>query len=77
MGRMIQDDDFRTWEAFATTGDYGFPRPARIVFRCRDDPAERSRVVTIEGDKSDAEARLRSLEDGELEEMLADAPVLD
>lgn len=77
MGRTIQDDDFREWEAFANTGDYGFPSPARIVFRCRTDPDERSRVVTIEGDKSDAEARLKAVEDAELEEMLAGAEVLD
>lgn len=77
MGRTIQDDDFREWEAFATTGAYGFSRPARIVFRCRTDPAQRSRVVTIEGDKSDAEARLTSVGGEELAEMLRAAEVLD
>lgn len=77
MGRMIQDGDFRQWEAFATTGDYGFSRPARIVFRCRSDADERARVITVEGDKSDAEARLTSVDDDELSEMLARSVVLE
>lgn len=77
MGRTIQDGDFRRWEAFATTGDYGFPRPARIVFRCRSDADERARVVTIDGDKSDAEARLKALDDEALTGLLETSEVLD
>lgn len=75
--RTLQDDSFRTWEAFATTGDYGFAEPARIIFRCITDPDERARFVTIDGDKSDAEARIRSLSEEELEDLMADADVVD
>lgn len=74
--RVVRDRDFRDWEVYATTGDFGLPSPARIVFRCRTDPDERPRVVTIEGDKSEAEARVKSLSPPELSELLAEAEVL-
>ncbi|NIP60041.1 MAG: hypothetical protein GWM92_17120 [Gemmatimonadetes bacterium] len=76
MGRRIRDENFQEWEAFATTGDFGFPRPARIVFRCRTDPETRPRHVVIDGDKSDAEARLTELGEAELEELLQEAETL-
>lgn len=75
--RTIQDDSFRTWEAYATTGDFGFSNPARIVFRCISDPEERARAVEIEGDKSDAEARVRKLSGGELGDLMEQAVVVD
>lgn len=76
MGRRIQDDAFQEWEAYATTGDFGYSRPARIMFRCRTDPGERARHVVIDGDKSDAEARLARLSEEELEELFREAEVL-
>lgn len=75
--RTIQDDSFRTWEAYATTGDFGFSRPARIVFRCISDPDERARAVEIQGDKSDAEARVRKLSGAELRGLMDQALVVD
>ena len=75
--RTIQDDSFRTWEAYATTGDYGFSDPARIVFRCITDPDERARFVTIDGDKSDAEARIRKLSSEELHQLMEGAELVD
>ncbi|MFW6199195.1 MAG: hypothetical protein ACOC8K_01360 [Gemmatimonadota bacterium] len=75
--RTIQDDSFRTWEAYATTGDYGFSNPARIIFRCIADPDERARFVIIDGDKSDAEARIRSISDEELRKLMEGAEVVD
>lgn len=74
--RIVRDGDFRDWEVYASTGDFGLPNPARIVFRCRTDPDERPRVVTIEGDKSEAEARVKSLTNPELTELLDEAEVL-
>lgn len=55
MATTIVDRDFRTWEVYATTGDYGFAEPARIVFHCTSDPRIRARSVKIEGDHADAE----------------------
>lgn len=75
--RTIQDDSFRTWEAYATTGEYGFSNPARIVFRCLTDPDERARTVTIDGDKSDAEARIRSLSGEDLMDLMEVSEVVD
>lgn len=68
--RIVTDGDFRTWEVYATTGEYGFPHPSRIIFRCMSDPGERARVVVVDGDKSDAEARVRQLSEGELRELM-------
>ena len=58
MGKSILDEELRRWEAYATTGDGGLPRPGRIVFRCTSDPGQRPRVVAVDGDKSDAEERV-------------------
>lgn len=77
MPRMILDGALQQWEAFATTGRYGFPDPARVIFRCVSDPEIRARAVDIEGDKSDAEKTVETFDDGELREMLAGAPELD
>lgn len=74
--RTIDDGAFQRWEVYATTGDFGFSRPARIVFRCLTDPDERARAVEIDGDKSDAESRVRELGADELRSMLKEAPVL-
>jgi len=75
--RTIQDDSFRTWEAYATTGEFGLSRPARIVFRCISDPEERARAVEIDGDKSDAEARIRTLSAGDMRDLMDQAVVVD
>lgn len=77
MGRMILDGALQQWEVFATTGRYGFPDPARVMFRCVSDPEIRARALDIEGDKSDAERKVEILDDGELKEMLSGAPELD
>jgi len=74
--RIIQDRAFQRWEAYATTGDYGFDHPARIVFRCLTDPSERARAVEIDGDKAVAELRVRRLSEEELHRLLSEAKVL-
>lgn len=70
--RTLTDGDFRRWEAYATTGPHGFSRPSRIIFRCTTDPGERARVVVVDGDKSDAEARVRDLSERELRELMTE-----
>ena len=67
MGRTILDPDLRSWEAFATTGEGGLPDPGRIVFRCTSDPAQRPRVVPVDGDKSVAE---QTVVEGTTEQLL-------
>ncbi len=69
MGRMILDGELRRWEAYATTGEYGFPDHARVVYRCVSDTGVRARTWRLEGDKSDAEATVRDSSDEELREI--------
>ena len=77
MARTVLDDELREWEVFATTGRWGFPDHARVVFRCLSDPEERTRAVALEGDKSDAEALVVGRDDAELKAMMAEAEALD
>lgn len=77
MARTILDGDLRRWEAYATTGEYGFPDRARVVFRCLSDPGVRARAVTLDGDKSDAEEVVSRLPDAELSGLLDEARELD
>lgn len=70
MPRLIHDDALRTWEVFASTGDYGAADPARIVFRCTTEPGVRPRSVRLDGDKSDAERAVVELSDDELGKLL-------
>lgn len=77
MSRTILDDDLNTWEVYATTGDFGFADPARIVFRCLTDSGERARAVEPGGDKSEAEELVVTRSDGELRELLEKAEPVD
>ena len=77
MAREFRNTDLQVWEAFATTGDHGFSEKSRIGFRCRTDRAVRPRWIRIDGDKSDAEARIQSLSDSELETLFEQALELD
>lgn len=73
MSRLIHDDALRTWEVFASTGDYGAADPARIVFRCTTEPGVRPRAGRLDGDKSEAEKAVIELPEGELEKLLETA----
>lgn len=71
MTRTIQDQDLLLWEAYASTGDFGFPEHSKIVFHCLTDPAMRARILERDGDKSDVEHELATLSGEELAELLA------
>jgi hypothetical protein len=77
MAKSVVDDDLQSWEAFASTGPYGYSDRSVVVFQCSSDPAERPRAYSIAGDKSDAEARVANATRGELLEMLAGAERLE
>ena len=77
MSRTLVDDDLNSWEAFASTGRYGYAERSLVVFHCMTDPRERPRAFTLAGDKSDAEAAVATAERGRLLEMLAGAEPLD
>lgn len=70
MTRTIQDQDLLLWEAYATSGDWGFPDRSRMMFHCLTDPARRARFLEREGDKSDVEHEIATLSDDELLSLL-------
>lgn len=76
MTRTIQDQDLLLWEAYASTGDFGFPEQSRIVFHCLTDPALRARVLERSGDKSDVEHELVTLPAEDLLDLLAETKEL-
>ncbi len=73
MSRTIVDRDLQRWEVFASAGPHGFPNPAALVFRCLSDRELPSRAVLFEGDRSEAEVAVRSLDATELLERLSEA----
>ncbi len=70
---MVLDADFEEWEAYASAGRFGFPEPARIVFRCRTNPRLRPRVVDIDGDRTKAEELVLGLSANEFVALLGRA----
>ena len=77
MPRMIQDASFRRWEAFATTGRYGLPHPARVVFRCCTDVAVPPLAAEVPAGKAEAEHLVDGASDEELLALLEGAKALD
>ena len=77
MARTIPDRDLESWEVFTTTGPYGYAWNSRVVFRCTSDPGERPRAYLVDGDKSDAEARVATASCEDLLAILAHGEVLD
>ncbi|MGH7483051.1 MAG: hypothetical protein ACRELV_12925 [Longimicrobiales bacterium] len=73
MSRTFLDDGLMQWEAFASTGDYGFPARSRLVFLCLSDPGRRARYVSHAGDKADTERVLQDASPAELAELLRNA----
>lgn len=73
MARTIQDQELLLWEAYATSGDFGYPDQARMIFHCLTDPARRARVLERDGDKSDVEHELVTLPESELSSLLEKA----
>jgi hypothetical protein len=77
MARTIVDAGLKSWEAFASTGPYGYADHSRVVFYCTTDPTERPRAVAIAGDKSDAEALVATSPPDGLRDLLESAEPLD
>lgn len=77
MARTFQDDDLRTWEAYASSGKFGMPDRAHVIFHCRSDRALRARYVTLDGHQSDAEKVVATRSVRELDALLRSAELLD
>lgn len=76
MIRTVLDGNLMEWEVFASTPRGGLPAPGRIVFRCVSDDGVRTRFHPIEGNRSDAEARIEAGSAEELRALLAEAQEL-
>ena len=76
MSRSLLDDGLRNWEAFASTGSYGYSDGSRVIFRCTSDPGEGPRAFALTGDNSEAEAKVAGAPACELLEMLGRAEPL-
>ena len=77
MAKTVLDPDLRAWEAFATTGPYGYSDQSRVVFYCRSDDSQRPRSVSLAGDKSDAETTVATASRDQLLDLLARARPID
>lgn len=66
MARRFNDQNFLTWEAFPSAGDFGFSTKPYIIFNCLTDPLQRPRQFQIDGDEADAEQKVIAASDREL-----------
>lgn len=73
MSRTIQDEDLQIWEAYASSGDFGFPRHSRMVFHCLSDRTRKARYAEREGAKAAVEKEMVMLPDSRLAEILKQA----
>jgi hypothetical protein len=76
MSRIIVDADLERWEVFASAGPSGYADPAALVFRCLSNRDLPSRGLTVEGDKSEAEAAVLEWTVADLRDLLAQAQPL-
>ena len=77
MSQTFTDENLITWEAFATSGDFGFAERPRIVFNCLSDPDTVARYVEAPGDEADAEGQVMGYDEQQLRELLAQSRPVD
>jgi hypothetical protein len=73
MTRTIQDSDLRLWEVYASSGDFGSPDRARVVFHCLTDPGRRARYLDRDRGRADVEQEVATLSEEELGGLLEGA----
>lgn len=73
MSIKFQDEDLRSWEAYASAGRFGLSERARIVFHCLTDPSLRAKVLEQDGGRAVAEGVVRDATPVELREFLSRA----
>ena len=77
MSRTFQDENFLVWEAFASTGDFGYPEAPQVVFNCLSNKTIRPRYVKLEGWEPEAQRRIQSVSDDELLKLFQTARPLE
>lgn len=66
MSRQLTDADLLIWEAYPSSGPFGFPEGSRILFNCLSDQGRRARYVQLDEDTADAERRVGESSEVEL-----------
>jgi hypothetical protein len=77
MSHTFTDENLLTWEAYASSGDWGMAVKPRIVFNCLSDPARRARYVERPGDESDAEEQVIDYDEQQLRDLLKESRPLE
>jgi hypothetical protein len=77
MSQTFTDEGLRTWEAFATAGQYGLSTRPKLVFHCISERTVRPRYVLLEGNEADAEEAVHASDVERLRELLREARELD
>lgn len=77
MSQTFTDENLISWEAFASSGDFGFAERPRIVFNCLSNPDTPARYVEVPGDEADAEGQLASSDEHQLRDLLARSQPVD
>ena len=77
MSHTFTDENLLTWEAFASSGNFGLATRPRIVFNCLSDPNTPPRYVERPGDEADAEEQVHELSEEQLRGLLREARPLE
>jgi len=77
MSHTFTDENLLTWEAFASSGNFGFATRPRIVFNCVSDPDTPPRYLERPGDSADAEEQVIEFDEAQLRQMLRDSRPLE
>ena len=70
MSRTFQDHNFLVWEAFPSSGRFGYSERPHIVFHCLTLKNLRPRFVSHDGDAADAARTVERSTSAELLELL-------
>jgi hypothetical protein len=70
MSQTFLDENLMTWEAFASSGNYGLSEQPRIVFNCLSDPGIAPRYLQRSGGEAEAEGGVFASDDATLLELL-------
>lgn len=76
MSRIIQDQGLQLWEAYASSGDHGYPERARVLFQCLTDTGRRARVAVRESSRAEVEREIATASEAELLALLSEAEEL-
>ena len=77
MSRTFTDEGLMTWEAYASSGEWGLPDQPAVVFNPLSDTTLRPRYVELSGDEADAEELVLRSDESKLRELLRQAKPID